>query len=363
LLNEMGVFKEGIKRGREFMMEIRRNLIAEQFGGEFRKDFLKTLDKIETAGYGLWSLFDRDNRAIAGLGKYYKVRDQLKKSHDEAIREGRECSRRTQFGYNRADGMLIDMTNPITGWIPFKKWISAKIEMLNEWRSKGMWGAILAFLTGEALLYYTLRKKLKVDPTWWIFPEIRMIEFAWRKGQIGDVPLADIFRLVKRSVADSPDGRKAREKLKKIGKAGGIRYIEKIEDFIQHYHDEWKVYDETGKLDYVSSLQEEVKRLLGFYPMERKEAWEKGKKMAEERFVYSDYKNEIIRAQLAGKLEEAGRLINKYYLYTEKKYGKGILIMPTKADRMRYLQNMMTTREFRQWKTMPKTLKPEFLGK
>lgn len=337
IIEESGVMSEGIQRGGAF--------ISEGTAGD-------KLKKIEESSYWVFEKTENNNRRVSALAGYMDANSKGM-SHEQSLQEAWKAAHETQYGYTKADSLLIDLANPVARFILFKKWPMGKVEMMRSWIRDGHTDALFNLALTEYVIYRAAQK-VGVD----LGPQFNAI---WQMATRGIEDWKDLFPIVS-ELADvatmfggGPDAEKAKERLIKAWQGGGNRYIGKVIEFGRHWLNDWEVRDHNGQLQYQSSMKEQATNLL-VKPLEATQRTEKNRRMAQVGQEVEDLKEQIILAFINGDDDRAYRLQmqmeNKYGEEYAQEFGKAIKPITSK-DIIEYRKKQETTTSERVRRGMP----------
>lgn len=232
LIRQMGLFEQGIKRNLGF------GISSSSIG--------KAIDEIEKASYFLWSEFDKSNRMISGLARYYKALEEGA-THSQAIQEGIFGSIQTQYVYSKSNALLFDIMNPHFGpLILFKKWPLSQLQMFIEWFRTGNQMAFYRYLA-TVLFATDIMKKVGIDMTntWTSLFRLVSGEPYIPYTEIYD-NLKNIVQVIQSDI-NTPEGVNARKKwYKYILPAFNLEAMS-IAEFIDTALNNWQIEDAYGK--------------------------------------------------------------------------------------------------------------------
>lgn len=337
LIAESGIHNEGIQRAGHFIAESGKT---------------PTLTRFEEGSYWLWSKFDENNRNISGLSGYYAARDQGM-SHQMAITEMQNTSHETQFGYTKADSLLVDMYTPLSRFILFKKWPLAKVEMIRSWIKQGRGDAVLNLGLQELMIYHAAQS-VGVD----LGNQFMAIwNFATRgiSSPRDMVPIINEATQIYKMFGQGREAEIAQEQVINAWQGLGNRYMSKVINFFRAWQDDWNVRSHDGQLKYQSTAREQTTNLVtrSLESTKRRDVMQYMSKVKEE---VEGYRDAIAKAVLDGDLDFAGRMqqemMDKYAEDFQDFFGK--TLQPVTRDNVISLkQRLETSSKERLRKTLP----------
>ena len=326
LIKESGIHKESIQRGGHFIEE----------AGPSKK-----LNNIEEASYFLWTTFDKNNRNISGLAGYLDATAKGA-SHPQAIQVMRKASHETQYGYTKADSLLMDLANPASRFILFKKWPLAKVEMIRSWIREGHSDAVFNLALNEYLIFRAAQR-VGID----LGPYFSGIWTLATRGieNIGQlIPVAEELVTVGKTLfTKGPTQEKAKERLIRAWQGMGNRWMGKVVDRWKWWMDDWNVRDVEGGLKYKITPGE---AMLGLFakPLAQTKRQEKIKRMLKISDDIKAIKKRILFEIVHGDQKKAAdlqqELLNRYGEEYSQEFGK--ILKPVTVDE---IMNYVTGQE------------------
>jgi len=342
IIKESGILEEGIRRGGHFIEES----IAHQ-----------KLSKLEDMSYAMWNVTDTFNRQVSGVAAYLYAKDKGM-SHPQAIGEMRNGSHETQYGYTKADSLLLDMSNPLFRFILFKKWPLAKVEMIRQWAKDGHSEAIFNLALQEYAIY-RVAQKVGADfgP---MFSSIWQLATRGLESPAKMIAFADELVTIHRAFQSGNEGDKARQKLIRAWQGLGNRYIGKVVDVFKAWENNWEVRDYKGQLQYKTSPWEQTIKLFTV-PLESTKRRQEMELMDKLKTDVQAYREKAIRRYLGGDVTGGmaveQEMMDKYAMDFFDYYGKTLQPIDMN-DINAYLRNQESPSTERLRKSLPgKSLK------
>ena len=307
LIKESGIHRESIQRGGHFIEE----------AGTSNK-----LSNIEEASYFMWTAFDTNNRNVSGLAGYLHAKKQGL-DHGQRIKAMREASHETQYGYTKADSLLMDLANPMSRFILFKKWPLAKVEMVRSWLKGGNTDAVFNLALQEYMIYRAAQS-VGVDLGAY-FNSIWQLATRGIESPIQMVPVASEILGIYQMFGKGTEAKKAKEKTIRAWQGLSNRWLGKVVDYWKAWQDDWNVRDIEGGLKYKSTFKEETIKLFA-KPVETTKRFQQTKRMLNIAETIKDAKHKIILELLHGNPDKAAKmqqeLLNRYGEEYAQEFGK-----------------------------------------
>ena len=337
IIKESGVLEEGIRRGGHFIAEASTQ---------------QKLNKIEDASYAMWNITDTFNRQVVGLAAYNLAMEQGM-SHLQAIDAMRNGSHETQYGYTKADSLLLDMTSPAFRFILFKKWPLAKVEMIRQWAKDGQHEAIFNLAMQEFMIFKAAQKVgVDLGP---MFSSIWNLATRGMDSPAKMFPLADELVTIYKAFGNGPEADKARGRLIRAWEGLGNRYVGKIIEAGKAWANNWEVRDYKGQLQYKTTPYEQAVRLFSV-PLASTKRRKEIQLMVKLGNDVLAYKEKITREYLAGNADKAAKLqremMGKYADDFIDYYGKELQLVDI-GDIRRYVKKRESSTTERIRRTLP----------
>jgi len=345
LCEKAGIQKEGLLRGKHFI-------------GEYA---FEAISGFERASYWLFEMFDKNNRTISFLAGY-KWGLNHGMSTEEAMKHGWKVSHETQYGYTKADSLLVDMSDAgaFSRLILFKKWPLMQIEMIRDWVNDGRWFAVFHLALLDYVIYRVF-KKLGIDLG-------RYFDAIYKLAtrQHPTIPLAQEIKTIIDAFKPGYEADWAKERLWTVLRGATNRTFGKLANILIAWQRNWEIWDAQGNLRYKTTLGEE---LMGLFvqPLSRTQRRKMMQKAREDREYINDTR-EAIRALVANKkisqaVKLEMKLMRKYGVGYTMQYGK--IIEPTIPSAI--MEDLLEEQELDEYqryiRTMPgeRIIRPEEL--
>ena len=230
----------------------------------------KTAAQLQKIAYGFWQTTQKYNYKVSALSHYLDGLD-MGLSQQQALQYGLEQGVLHQYGYNKANSLIIDFLAPKIGRMTlFKKWPLSQLQMFSEWWTQGNKLAILRYVTELNVIQDAVRP-LGIDIT----SGMTALQNLATRGPL--IPGVEDIKDVRRYLQYG-------KPLSKIGKVGAFtkvflnRYIgrvmEGMDELIQG-----KVISTKGLVKESSKTESLLNALWSSYARNR--YWEFGKRTRE----------------------------------------------------------------------------------
>lgn len=160
--------------------------------------------RLETVDKGLFFLFDRAEKINRGSAYYGGKAKALAagKTEVEAIREGIDLARTTQFKFGAVDTPPILQSDIAKAFLQFQSFNIKQLEFLGDMVANKEWAGLMRYTLGAAIITTTIGKLIGIKPADWVPYADDILEGRTR---IGKTPAINLVTSSFKAATGAPD--------------------------------------------------------------------------------------------------------------------------------------------------------------